>query len=121
MKSLSTANNLLAKGIDGVMIGRSAYQQPTQILSEVDKKIFNEKVIKSPFDIAKEMRPYLKKHFDKEGKPHQITRHMMGLFHGLPGAKVWRQRLSHASSSNNLDFFDEALHAVRNSITTEAA
>ena len=40
--SLSAANDLLAKGIDGVMIGRSAYQQPTQILSEVDKKIFDE-------------------------------------------------------------------------------
>ena len=48
--SLSAANDLLAKGIDGVMIGRSAYQQPTQILSEVDKKIFDEKVIRSPFD-----------------------------------------------------------------------
>ena len=42
----------------------------------------------SPFDMsAKEMRPYLKKHFDKEGKPHQITRHMMGLFHGFAWSK----------------------------------
>ena len=47
------------------MIGGSAYQQPTQILSEVDKNIFDEKVIRSPFDVAEEMRPYLKEHFDK--------------------------------------------------------
>ena len=64
---LSAASDLLAKGIDGVMVGRSAYQQPMQILSEVDKNIFGEEVIKSPFDIAKEMRPYLKEHCENGG------------------------------------------------------
>ena len=119
--SLSATNDLLAKGLDGVMIGRSAYQQPTQILSEVDKNIFDEKVIRSPFDIAEEMRTYLKDHFDKGGKPHQVTRHMIGLFHGLPGAKIWRQYLSDTLLHNNIDFYDEALAAVINSISKSAA
>ena len=119
--SLSAANDLLAKGIDGVMIGRSAYQQPMQILSEVDKNIFDEKVIRSPFDIAEEMRPYLKEHFDKGGKPHQVTRHMIGLFHGLPGAKTWRQYLSNTSLHKNIDFYDEALAAVSESSNKSAA
>ena len=119
--SLSAANDLLAKGIDGVMIGRSAYQQPMQILSEVDKNIFDEKVIRSPFDIAEEMRPYLKEHFEKGGKPHQVTRHMTGLFHGLPGAKTWRQCLSNTLLHNNIDFYDEALAVMVNSIDKSAA
>ena len=119
--SLSAANDLLAKGIDGVMIGRSAYQQPMQILSEVDKNIFDEKVIRSPFDIAEEMRPYLKEHFEKGGKPHQVTRHMIGLFHGLPGAKIWRQYLSNTLLHNNIDFYDEALVAVTETINKSAA
>jgi len=46
--SLNTAQDLLRKGVDGVMIGRSAYQKPTQILSEVDKKIFSDEVVSSP-------------------------------------------------------------------------
>ena len=119
--SLSAASDLLVKGIDGIMIGRSAYQQPTQILSEVDKKIFYEEVIRSPFDIAKEMRPYLKKHCEKGGKPHQVTRHMIGLFHGLPGAKIWRQYLSNTLLHNNIDFYDEALLAVTETISKSAA
>jgi tRNA-dihydrouridine synthase A len=119
--SLSAANDLLAKGIDGVMIGRSAYQQPMQILSEVDKNIFDEKVISSPFDIADAMRPYLKEHCEKGGKPHQVTRHMIGLFHGLPGAKTWRQYLSNTSLHKNIDFYDEALAAVSESSNKSAA
>ena len=119
--SLSVANDFLAKGIDGVMIGRSAYQQPTQVLSEVDKKIFEEEAIRSPFDIAEEMRPYLKEHCYNGGKPHQVTRHMIGLFHGLPGSKAWRQCLSGGSCHQNIDFYDEALLAVTDLINKSAA
>lgn len=121
VKSLIAANDLLTKGLDGVMIGRRAYQQPTQILSEVDKRIFDEEVIRSPFDIAEEMRPYLKEHCDQGGKPHQVTRHMIGLFHGLPGAKIWRQYISNTLLHNNLDFYDEALAAVVSAMNKSAA
>ena len=118
--NLSAAQQLLTKGIDGIMMGRSAYQKPTQVLSEVDKKIFGEKVFRSPFDIAENMRLYLKEHFDKGGKPHQVTRHLMGLFHGLPGAKIWRQYLSNTLAHKNIDFYDDALMAV-NEFTNKSA
>ena len=121
VKSLSEAHKLLSKGIDGVMIGRAAYQQPTEILSNVDEIIFQNETFTSPFDIADEMRDYLTKHCENGGSPHQVTRHMIGLFHGFPGAKGWRQNLSDAPRSNNLDFFDKALVAVRNSATFAAA
>ena len=121
VKNLRVTEQLLSNGIDGVMIGRSAYQQPTELLSNVDKIIFQEEEYKSQFDIAYEMRDYLKDHCDNGGKAHQVTRHMTGLFHGLPGAKVWRQYLSGASHSNNLDFFDEALAAVNTSLSISAA
>ena len=121
VKCLTEAERLLSKGIDGVMIGRSAYQQPSEILSNVDKIIFQNETFISTFDIADEMRDYLQDHCENGGSPHQVTRHMMGLFHGFPGAKVWRQHLSNAPKSNNLDFFDKALVAVRNAVNMSAA
>ena len=121
VKCLNEAERLLSKGIDGVMIGRSAYQQPSEILTNVDKIIFQNETFISPFDIADEMRDYLQDHCENGGSPHQVTRHMMGLFHGFPGAKVWRQHLSNAPKSNNLDFFDKALVAVRNAVNMSAA
>ena len=119
--SLTAAQDLLSKGIDGVMIGRSAYQQPTQILSEVDRKIFNKDAGRSPFNIADAMRSYIKKHCEKGGKPHQVTRHMTGLFHGLPGAKTWRQYLSSGSGKESIKFYDEALEVVTDTIKKSAA
>ena len=119
--SLSAAQDLLARGIDGVMVGRSAYQHPTQVLSEVDKKIFNDDTTRSPFDIADKMRSYLKKHCEKGGRPHQVTRHMTGLFHGFPGAKTWRQYLSSSSINESINFYDEALAVISDLIKKSAA
>ena len=121
VKSLKAANELLSDGIDGVMIGRSAYQQPSQILLDADQVIFDQEASKSQFDIATDMRQYLKLHISNGGKPHQVTRHMIGLFHGFPGSKIWKQILSKGSSSRDIGFYDEALLAVSASINTFAA
>ncbi len=67
---------------------------------------------KTPFDVANIMRDYLSNYCDNGGNPHHVTRHMLGLFHGLPGAKIWKQYLSDRSSSKKLDFYDEALMAI---------
>ena len=112
VKSLNEANELLSDGIDGVMIGRFAYQQPSQILLDVDQVIFEKEASKSQFDVATDMRQYLKLHLSNGGKPHQVTRHMTGLFHGFPGSKIWKQILSKGSSSRDIDFYDEAISAV---------
>ena len=121
IKSLKVANELLSDGIDGVMIGRSAYQQPSQILAGVDQVIFEKEGSPSQFDIAVDMRQYLEKHLRNGGKPHQVTRHMTGLFHGFPGSKIWKQILSKGSNANYIDFYDDALLAVSNSIKDIAA
>ena len=121
VSNLSTAYKIISKGLDGVMIGRSAYQQPSLILSDADKIIFGQETKKSPFDVAKEMRGYLKNHLKEGGKPHQVTRHMVGLFHGLPGAKTWRQELSNGSNNNNIDYYDKALEKINNSFNAFAA
>ena len=121
VNNLSVAIDLIEKGIDGIMIGRSAYHQPTQILSKVDKRFFDQETFASPFDIANSMRPYIQKHCDQGGKPHQVTRHMIGLFHGAPGSRIWKQYLSNGSCSQNIDFFDEALAAVAYLINKSAA
>ena len=73
------------------------------------KLFFRRKRLLLHLILLDEMRDYLQNHCENGGSPHQVTRHMMGLFHGLPGAKAWRQLLSNAPSSNNLDFFDEGL------------
>ena len=121
VSNLSTAYKIISKGLDGVMIGRSAYQQPSLILSNADKIIFGQETKKSPFDVAEEMRGYLKNHLKEGGKPHQVTRHMVGLFHGLPGAKTWRQELSNGSNNNNIDYYDKALEKINNSFNAFAA
>ena len=121
IKSLKAANELLSDGIDGVMIGRSAYQQPSQVLLDADQIIFEKEASKSQFDIATDMRQYLKLHLSNGGKPHQVTRHMTGLFHGFPGSKIWKQILSKGSSSRDIDFYDEAILAVSASINKFAA
>ena len=121
VKSLKAANELLSDGIDGVMIGRSAYQQPSQVLLDADQVIFDQEASKSQFDIATDMRQYLKLHISNGGKPHQVTRHMTGLFHGFPGSKIWKQILSKGSSSRDIDFYNEALLAVSASINKFAA
>ena len=80
--------------VDGVMMGRALYHQP-YILAEADKRIFNDdRSIPSQHEIVELMLPYIEMRM-KEGRPlKSITRHMLGLFQGLPGARRWRRHLS---------------------------
>ena len=80
--------------VDGVMIGRSAYQNP-YLLAEADRRFFEDGA--SPpdrRDIVGRLLPYVEARL-AEGVPlKSITRHILGLYNGLPGARVWRRRLS---------------------------
>ncbi len=80
--------------LDGVMIGREAYQNPW-MLAEADALIFGDtKPTPSPRTVLDAMLPYVEQRLS-EGVPlNAITRHMLGLFHGRPGAKAWRRHLS---------------------------
>lgn len=93
--SLEQAEALLAQGMDGVMIGRAAYHEPWETLSQVDARIFGRRAgVSDPRDIANAMRPYIENHLARGGRLHQVTRHMLGLFHARPGARLWRRILS---------------------------
>ena len=122
ISDLEHAKELIAKGIDGVMIGRAAYKRPSQILSDADDIIFMDNNKKNlPLSIAIGMRRYIENHVKNGGRPHQVTRHMMGLFHGMPGAKAWKQNLTSNTCRRNLDYYDSAIYAVSEEIGSAAA
>ena len=84
--------------VDGVMIGRAAYGNPA-MLREVDRRIFGvgARAPTSRHDIARAMLPYIRRMTADGVPPHRITRHMLGLFAGAPGARAWRRALSQNS------------------------
>ena len=92
--SLQQAQDQLEAGLDGVMIGRAAYHQPTDILAEADSFVFGDGQAVDPIDVVHKMVPYVEQHLAEGGRLHQITRHMLGLFAGRPGARAWRRALS---------------------------
>ncbi len=80
--------------VDGVMIGREAYHNP-YMLAEADKLIFGDgRKLLSRHEVIQQMLPYIERRMI-EGRPlKSITRHLLGLFQGKPGAKAWRRHLS---------------------------
>jgi tRNA-dihydrouridine synthase A len=91
--SLDQARALLGQGLDGVMLGRAAYHDPASVLIGADA-LWGDGFAPDPFAVADAMRPYIAAHLASGGRLHQITRHMLGLFQGRPGARGWRQVLS---------------------------
>ncbi|MGR3444366.1 tRNA dihydrouridine(20/20a) synthase DusA [Thalassococcus profundi] len=96
---LEEAAALLDGGLDGVMIGRAAYHQPWDILGTADARIFGAAPPQpGPEAAARAMLPYIERHLSGGGRLHQVTRHMLGLFAGRPGARAWRRHLSEGAS-----------------------
>ena len=92
--SLEQARAFLDAGLDGVMIGRAAYHSPAEILSAADPVIFGTGEVVAPETAVQEMLPYIEAHLSAGGRLNQISRHMLGLFAGRPGARAWRRILS---------------------------
>ena len=93
--SLDEAQAHLAEGVDGVMIGRAAYHDPSNILLAADQKIFGlDCEPRSAEEIVGLMLPYIAAHVANGGKLAHVTRHMLGLFAGRPGARGWKRVLS---------------------------
>lgn len=93
VQDLTQAKHLLSH-VDGVMMGRAVYHDP-YLLAEADSLIFNDCLsVPSRHEVVTSMLPYIEKRM-AEGRPlKSITRHMLGLFQGLPGARKWRRHLS---------------------------
>lgn len=93
VQALSEASGHLDH-LDGVMLGRAAYHTPG-ILAGVDAAFYGAPA--TDFDLAgliDTMAGYAARHIEQGGRLGHVTRHMVGLFHGLPGARRWRQILS---------------------------
>lgn len=98
VETLDQALDLLDRGLDGVMIGRAAYHQPADILAQVDRRVFGAGQDSNAEAAVAAMLPYIEDHLNAGGKLHQITRHMLGLFAGRPGARAWRRILSEGAT-----------------------
>ena len=111
---LDTARDFLDAGLDGVMIGRAAYHDPYAILATADEAIFGGAPGPDRAGAVARMRPYIARHLAAGGRLHQVTRHMLGLFHGQPGARAWRRMLSDGASrpGAGLDLYDAAAAQV---------
>ena len=86
------------KHVDGVMLGRAAYNTPW-LLHEVDQRIFGaEAEDVTALDIVERMKPYIAGQLEQGVWLQNITRHMLGLFHGAAGGRLWRRVLSEEAS-----------------------
>lgn len=109
IQSLDEAWRFLNLGLDGVMIGRAAYHHPAAILSAADRRIFAvARAGTDPVAVAQAMRPYIARQLAGGVRLGAVTRHMLGLFSGRPGARAWRRALS-AAPSGRLADYDAAL------------
>lgn len=100
------------------MIGRSAYHTPADVLLDADRRIFGNGDTRRADDVVLQMLPYIDAHLSAGGRLHQITRHMLGLFHGRPGARLWRRHLSENATKDGAGT-DTVLQAL--SYVTDAA
>jgi len=80
--------------LDGVMLGREAYQNP-YLLAQVDSALFGDtSPILSRHQVVEAMVPYIEAELAKGNQLAHVTRHMLGLYQGIPGARAWRRYLS---------------------------
>jgi tRNA-dihydrouridine synthase A len=80
--------------VDGVMLGRAAYQEPWRLLT-VDRDLFGEAAPHASMkDVFEAMMPYIEDQIAQGTRLHSITRHFVGAFHGVPGARAFRRHLA---------------------------
>ena len=80
--------------VDGVMLGRAAYQEPWRLLN-VDPELFGEVAPYAAMkDVFEAMMPYIEDQLASGTRLHSMTRHFVGAFHGVPGARAFRRHLA---------------------------
>lgn len=93
IKTLEESKQHLTQ-LDGVMVGREAYQNP-YMLADVDQTLFGStKPIKKRTEIVELMYPYIEQQLSQGASLGHMTRHMLGLFQAMPGARQWRRYIS---------------------------
>ena len=111
LPDLDAAIGHLAR-VDGVMLGRAAYHDPG-LLGEVDRRVFGAGEDVTPLQAVDAYRPYMAGQLARGVPLNAMTRHMLGLFAGRPGARTWRRVLTTGSvRGGGLEVLDAALEAV---------
>lgn len=98
-----TEAKLHLKQVDGVMVGREAYHNP-MLLLDVDHQFFSlPKNFRQPVDIIRSLYPYIEQQLQQNIALNHMTRHFLGFFQGMPGAKQWRRYLSECAHQKGAD------------------
>jgi tRNA-dihydrouridine synthase A len=99
--------------VDGVMLGRAAYHTPA-LLGEADARLFGAGDVVGPAEAVARYRPYVARELARGTHLAAMSRHMLGLFHGRPGARAWRRILTveGVKPGAGLEVIDRALAAV---------
>lgn len=102
IKSLEAAKQQL-DCVDGVMVGREVYANP-YLLSEVDSTIFNDgRAIPTRAQVVHRMQDYINRQDEPYFKPWHVARHILGLYQGQTGGRIWRRYLSQHGTGKNPD------------------
>jgi tRNA-dihydrouridine synthase A len=122
LQSLDACLALLPR-VDGVMLGRASYQEPELLLS-VDPLLFGEPApAADAFEVVERFEPYVAARLAEGVRLSSMTRHMLGLFAGRPGARAWRRHLATEAvkPGAGLDVVRAALAHVRRGDEARAA
>jgi tRNA-dihydrouridine synthase A len=108
--------------VDGVMLGRAAYHEPG-LLGQVDRRVFGEGRDIDAFEAVELYKPYMAGQLAAGVHLAAMSRHMLGLFHGMPGARAWRRILTveGVAAGAGLEVVDRALAAVRQAVDAREA
>jgi len=109
--------------VDGVMIGRAAYYTPW-LLARVDAELFGDPApVASPIEAMERFIPYVEEKLAQGVPLNAMTKHTLGLFHGLPGARLYRRHLSENATRAGADasVLREALDMVREHMAARQA
>ena len=120
--SIEEAREHLAH-VDGVMLGRAAYQEPWRLLT-VDSELFGETAPQATMkDVFEAMTPYIEHELASGTRLHAITRHFVGAFHAVPGARAFRRHLAERGvrAGADIDVLRDALALVRERQPTSLA
>ncbi|MDO9141569.1 MAG: tRNA dihydrouridine(20/20a) synthase DusA [Methylobacter sp.] len=102
INTLEQADEILQQ-VDGVMVGREAYHNP-YLLADVDRRFFGATTEPRSRDkIMQLLIPYIQQQLDDGVRLHSVSRHILGLFHGEPGARGWRRHLSENAGKSGAD------------------
>jgi tRNA-dihydrouridine synthase A len=105
------------------MMGRAAYQSPW-VLADIDRAIFDTSLaVASRVEALEAFKPYVARELAKGAPLNAMTKHVLGLFNGLPGARAFRRHLSEnaVKAGAGVAVIDQALDFVRESAARAAA